>query len=62
MESYKNTEKNKKTQQKETVTQDELRTIITSIKRKNEQEFQEQLKKMTPEERKAAIEFANDLL
>lgn len=62
MKPDKNAEKKRRTPKKETPTQEEIRTIIQSIKRKNEQEFQERLEKMTPEERKSAIEFANDLL
>ena len=46
----------------ETLSHDELRTIICSIKRKVEEEFQESLKHMTPEEREKAIDFANNLL
>ena len=40
----------------------EIRATICSIKRKVEEEFQEELKHMTPEEREKAIEFANALL
>ena len=35
--------------------------VIREIKRKAEEEFQEKLKHMTPEEREKAIEEANDL-
>lgn len=46
----------------ENLSHDELRAIICSIKRKAEEEFQESLKHMTPEEREKAIDFANHLL
>lgn len=46
----------------ESLSHDELRAVICSIKRKAEAEFQESLKHMTPEEREKAIEFANALL
>lgn len=46
----------------ENLSHDELRAIICSIKRKVEEEFQESLKHMTPEEREKAIDYANHLL
>ena len=49
-------------EENENLSHDELRAIICSIKRKVEEEFQESLKHMTPEEREKAIDFANHLL
>lgn len=43
------------------VSPEDVQAVIREIKRKAEEEFQEKLKHMTPEEREKAIEEANDL-
>lgn len=43
------------------ISPEDVRAVIREIKRKAEEEFQEKLKHMTPEEREKAIEEANNL-
>ena len=56
------TKKRDRREPQEELSREEIRSIISSIKRMAEEEFEEELKKMTPEERKAAIEFADAML
>ena len=46
---------------KEKTSSTEIRQIIREIKRKAEEEFQERISRMSPEEQEKAIEEANDL-
>ena len=48
-------------EKKESPRPEEVKQVIREIKRKAEEEFQEKLKKMTPEEREAAMEEAKYL-
>lgn len=48
-------------EKKENSKPEEIKQVIREIKRKEEEEFQEKLKKMTPEEQEKAMEEANDL-
>lgn len=56
----KNTSQNRRPDY-EQLPQSEVRAIIAEIKREMEEEFQEKLKHMTPEEREKAIAMANAL-
>lgn len=59
MKEEKNTKRLIRTQHKEEFSREEIDSVIRELKRKAEEEFQERLKGMTPEEREAAIEWEN---
>ena len=61
MEEEKNTKRLIRTRHNEEISQEEINSVIRELKRKAEEEFQERLKGMTPEEREAAIEWKNDM-
>lgn len=61
MEKEKNTKRFTRIQNKEEFSREEVDSVIRELKRKAEEEFQERLKGMTPEEREAAIEWENDM-
>ena len=61
MEEEKNTKRFIRTRHNEEISREDINSVIRELKRKAEEEFQERLKGMTPEEREAAIEWENDM-
>ena len=59
MQQDKMPEKRIRSNSNEGVSPEDVRAVIRELKRKSEEEFQERLKKMTPEEREKALEWAN---
>ena len=61
MKEEKNTKRFIRTRHNEEISREDINSVIRELKRKAEEEFQERLKEMTPEEREAAIEWENDM-
>ena len=55
-------ERESKPQSSPKYTEEEIRAIIISIRRESEKIFEEELEKMSPEEREKANQMADDLL